>query len=99
MVQNDEGENQDFKFNSEKGGEDKACVAEIQKADESSDETTSEETKTILEDSTGSESERTSDSNTQGDSDAEFEEPTTQFSIMVNTNPVMKPLQKKQRPV
>ncbi|KAL8255071.1 hypothetical protein R6Q59_033292 [Mikania micrantha] len=50
----DEGENWDFRFNSEKGGEDKACVAEIKKAVESIDESNSEETKTGLDESSGS---------------------------------------------
>ncbi|KAL8249584.1 hypothetical protein R6Q59_006452 [Mikania micrantha] len=86
MVQNDEGKNWDFRFNPDQGGHDKACVAEIQKIDESSEEITSEEAKTCLEESSGSESESTSDLDTQGDSVAELKEPATHFAMTVNTS-------------
>ncbi|KAL8198137.1 hypothetical protein R6Q57_030047 [Mikania cordata] len=77
MVQQDEGENWDFRFNSDKGGQDKACVAAIQKTDDSSKESTSGEAQISLEEISRSDSESISDLDTQADYDADLEEPVT----------------------
>ncbi|KAL8224089.1 hypothetical protein R6Q57_019564 [Mikania cordata] len=79
--------NPERRFNSEKGGEDKAWFAEIKEVAGSNDESNSDETKTTRDESSGSESESTSHSETHGESDAESEEQSaTQFALMVNTS-------------
>ncbi|KAL8228403.1 hypothetical protein R6Q57_015987 [Mikania cordata] len=86
MVQQDEGENWDFRFNSDQVEHDIACVAEIQKTDDSSEESTSRVAHISLEETSSSESESMSDSDIQTDYDADLEEPVTQFSLMVNSS-------------
>ncbi|KAL8246428.1 hypothetical protein R6Q59_007644 [Mikania micrantha] len=73
-------------FNHDQGGQDKACVAAIQKTDESCEENTSREEHINLEETSGSESESISDSDTQADYDADLEEHVTQFALIVNTS-------------
>ncbi|KAL8257482.1 hypothetical protein R6Q59_029523 [Mikania micrantha] len=73
------------RFNSEQGGQDKACVAEIQKMDDFNGENNSEKAQIKIEETSGSESESLSDSDTQSDSDADIEDSVTQFALMVNS--------------
>ncbi|KAD5318304.1 hypothetical protein E3N88_18250 [Mikania micrantha] len=86
MVQQDEGENWDFRFNHDQKEQDKACVAEIQKLDDQHEENTSGEAQLSEEETSSSESESLSDSDTLADADADIEEPVTQFSLMVNSS-------------
>ena len=85
MVQQDEGENWDFRFNSEQGGQDKACVAEIQKTEDLDEESTVKGAQLKTEETSGSESESLTDSDTQSESDADVEESPIQFALMVNS--------------
>ncbi|KAL8224023.1 hypothetical protein R6Q57_019498 [Mikania cordata] len=81
VLQQDEGENWNFRFDSDAGRQDKACIAELREDAESS-----EEGKNLQEDLSGSESETSSDSDTCSYSTSESEEQTVQFALMANTS-------------
>ncbi|KAL8217906.1 hypothetical protein R6Q57_021279 [Mikania cordata] len=64
IVQQDEGKNWNFRFDPDQGRHDKACAAEVRKTEDSSVEHSCEEVYINQEESSGSESDSSSDSHT-----------------------------------